>query len=167
MLTEVNVWKNRRFENLICPSHKYKVNIKEIHILYYKLINKCVEAEVADRSRLLVFCKKTVLKNLAKFTEKHLCWSLFLITLQTFRLLFSCEFCESFNNTFLIEHLWGLFLSSAPIRKLHKFKVLLDFRNTLAYYKLFESSCFLEFWKFYAKNRHYFLSSTIYLPKTH
>ena len=32
-----------------------------------------------------MFCKKGVLKNLANFTGKHLCWSLFLIKLQVFR----------------------------------------------------------------------------------
>ena len=32
-----------------------------------------------------VFCKKGVVKNFANFTGKHLCWSLFLITLQVFR----------------------------------------------------------------------------------
>ena len=29
--------------------------------------------------------KEAVLKNFARFTEKHLCWSLFLIKLQAFR----------------------------------------------------------------------------------
>ena len=33
----------------------------------------------------VVFYKNAVLKNLAEFTEKHLCWSLFLLTLQVFR----------------------------------------------------------------------------------
>ena len=53
---------------------------------------------------------KDVLNNLAKFTEKHLCLSLFLIKLQTFRSstllkketptqVFSYEFCEIFKNT--------------------------------------------------------------------
>ena len=32
-----------------------------------------------------VFCKKRCCKNVANFTGKHLCWSLFLIKLQTFR----------------------------------------------------------------------------------
>ena len=31
-----------------------------------------------------VFCKKAVLKYFAKFTEKELCWSLFLIKSQAF-----------------------------------------------------------------------------------
>ena len=33
-------------------------------------------------SRLLVLYKIGVLKNLAKFTDKHLCWSFFLIKVQ-------------------------------------------------------------------------------------
>ena len=36
----------------------------------------------AERRRLELFCKKSVLKTLAKFTRKHLCWCLILITLQ-------------------------------------------------------------------------------------
>ena len=32
-----------------------------------------------------MFYKKAILKNLAIFTEKHLCWSLFSIKLQVFR----------------------------------------------------------------------------------
>ena len=53
---------------------------------------------------------KGVLKNFAKFTGKHPCQSLFLITLQTsvFNFIkketvaqvFSCEFCKSFNDTY-------------------------------------------------------------------
>ena len=51
-----------------------------------------------------------VLKKLTIFTEKHLCWSLFLIKLQTWRpttlskktltQVFSCEYCETFQNSF-------------------------------------------------------------------
>ena len=32
-----------------------------------------------------LFCKKSVLKNFANFVGKHLCWSLFLRKLHTFR----------------------------------------------------------------------------------
>ena len=59
-----------------------------------------------------VFYKKGVLKNLAKFTGKKLCQSLFLIKLQdnfikkeTLAQGFSCEFYEIFKNTFFTEHL--------------------------------------------------------------
>ena len=37
-------------------------------------------------SRPEVFCKKGVLKNFAIFTGKHLCWSLFLIKLQAWKI---------------------------------------------------------------------------------
>ena len=45
-----------------------------------------------------------VLKNFANFTEKHLCWSLFLIEMQ----VFTCEICEIFKNTFFEERLWWM-----------------------------------------------------------
>ena len=59
--------------------------------------------------------KKCVLRNFAKFIEKHLCQSLFfnkvadlrLATLSERRLchVFSSEFCEISKNTFYTEHL--------------------------------------------------------------
>ena len=66
-------------------------------------------------SRLEVFCKKGVLRNFAKFTEKHLCQSLFFnkiagtacnfIKKETLPQVFSREFCEISKNTFYTEHL--------------------------------------------------------------
>ena len=38
---------------------------------------------ISRSSRPEVFCKKDALKSYAKFTGKHLCWSLFLIKLQS------------------------------------------------------------------------------------
>ena len=46
--------------------------------------------------KLEVFCKKVVLKNLSIFTEKHLCWSLFLIMLQAVR---SATLLKTDSNT--------------------------------------------------------------------
>ena len=57
-----------------------------------------------------------VLENIAKFTGKHLCQSLFfnkvvglrdatLLKKETLAQVFSCEVCEIFKNTFFIEHL--------------------------------------------------------------
>ena len=70
-----------------------------------------------------VFCKKGVLRNFAKFTEKHLCQVLFFTKVaglgpracnsfnkETLAQVFSCEFCEISKNTFFIEHLWWLLL---------------------------------------------------------
>ena len=62
-------------------------------------------------SRREVFCKNGVLKNIAKFTGKHLCQRLFFnkvaglawnfIKKESLAQVFSCEFCEIYNNTFL------------------------------------------------------------------
>ena len=59
-------------------------------------VNSFPSTEAATRC----FIKIGVLKNLAKFTGKHLCLSLFFkkgILAQ----VFSSEFCEIFKNTFL------------------------------------------------------------------
>ena len=45
-------------------------------------------------SRLQMFIKISVLKNFESFTGKHLCWSLFLTKLQSFK------FFKMFKNTF-------------------------------------------------------------------
>ena len=64
-----------------------------------------------------VLRKKGVLRNVAKFTRKHLCQSLLLIKLQAWSLqlyikkeilvqVFSCEFCQISKNTFCTDYLW-------------------------------------------------------------
>ena len=47
-----------------------------------------------------VFCKKAVLENFAKFTEKHLWQSLFFIKKETLAHVFFCEFWKISENTF-------------------------------------------------------------------
>ena len=64
-------------------------------------------------SRLEMFCKKGVPKNLAKFTGKHQCQSLFFnkvtglrpatLKKETLVHVFSCEFFEVLKNTFFTE----------------------------------------------------------------
>ena len=54
-------------------------------------------------SRPEVFCKKSVLKNFAKFTGKHLYQSLFLIKLQASA--FSANFAKFLRTAFLTEQL--------------------------------------------------------------
>ena len=60
-----------------------------------------------------VFCKKGALKKFAIFTEKHLCWSLCgrsglqFYQKETPTLMFFCEYCEIFKNTYFEEHLWA------------------------------------------------------------
>ena len=46
------------------------------------------------------FCKKGVLRNFAKFTEKHLCQSLFFIKKEALAQVFSYEFCGISRNMF-------------------------------------------------------------------
>ena len=69
-----------------------------------------------------MFCKKGVLRNLAKFIGKHLCQSLFFNEVAGLNFnkketlaaplaqVFSCEFCEISKNTFLFRTPkdWGL-----------------------------------------------------------
>ena len=67
-----------------------------------KLVSGCGPLIYSFRSsHLEVFWKKGVLRNVAKFTGKHLCQSLLLqpqacnlIKKQTLAQVFSCEFCE-------------------------------------------------------------------------
>ena len=72
-------------------------------------------------SRPEVFCKKGVLRNIAKFTGKHLCQSLFFnkvaglrpATLLKKRLWHRCfpvNFAKFLRTPFFIEHLWWLLL---------------------------------------------------------
>ena len=59
-------------------------------------------------SRPEVFCEKGVLRNFTKFTEKHLCQSLFFNKVEKKEILaqvFSCEFCKIFKNTFFYRTL--------------------------------------------------------------
>ena len=66
-----------------------------------------------------VFCKKGVLRNFAKFTGKHLCYSLFfnkvaglrVATLLKKETLAQCFPVKFLRTTFYIEHLWWLLLS--------------------------------------------------------
>ena len=70
--------------------------------------------------------KKDVIKNLANFTEKHPCWSHFLIKLkacgmqlylkETPTQVFSCEICEIFKSTYF-DNIWKrLLLTSIQTR---------------------------------------------------
>ena len=73
-------------------------------------------------SRPDVFCKKGVLRNFAKFTEKHLCHSLFFNKVPGLRSAilfkkrlqhrcFPVNFVKFLRTPFLTEHLWWLHLA--------------------------------------------------------
>ena len=81
--------------------------------MFYK-IGALKKIDALQNRRAEVFCKKNVPENFAKFTGKHLCWSLFLTKFQVSGLQFAkntpaqeffCEFCEIFRNIFFTEHL--------------------------------------------------------------
>ena len=62
-----------------------------------------------------MFFKISIVKNLQYFTEKHMCWSLSIITLQLYlketpTQMFSCEISQICKNTFFTEHLRRLLL---------------------------------------------------------
>ena len=71
-----------------------------------------------------MFCKKSVLRDFAKFTEKHLCQSLFFnkvaglspqacnfIKKETLPRYFPVNFAKLIKTPFFIEHLWLLLLN--------------------------------------------------------
>ena len=62
-------------------------------------------------SRPEVFCKKSVLRDFAKFTGKHLCQSLFINNFAdhvTLAQVFTVNFAKFWRTPFLTEHLWWL-----------------------------------------------------------
>ena len=90
-------------------------------------------------SRPEVFCKKGVLKNLAKFTAKHLCWSLFFILKKRLQhRCFPVNFAK-FLRTLFTEHLRWQLLHIDKLNKKCQFHVLI-----LLFYKII-TSIFLLF----------------------
>ena len=94
----------------------------------YVELNLTIMRVIQDgSSRPEVFCKKGVLRNFAKFTEKHLCQGLFLpeacnfIKKETRAQTFSCEFWEISENTFFTKHLWAVAFSWFWIRLWYEF----------------------------------------------
>ena len=55
-----------------------------------------------------VFMKKAVLKNVPIFTGKHLCWSLFSITLQVFRIRIWRLATEDYANILAVEQTYSV-----------------------------------------------------------
>ena len=94
-------------------------------------------------SRPEVFCKKGVLKNLAKFTGKHQCQSLFfnkvagLIKKETLAQVFSREFAKYLRTTFFIEHIWSLLLCLLLLLVLVSFNEHISLRKQAQFGKFF------------------------------
>ena len=110
-----------------------------------------------------VFCKKGILKNFANFTGKHLCWSLFLIKLQAWRLavstlstltdVFPCKWCKTFKNTYFEEYLRLLLTDTNCILLLSPWCKLEDgghnqpTSNRMIHFQYFQVSYHVKTWK--------------------
>ena len=92
-------------------SDKFKILTPKWQLLKI-LSNLKYYCQIIRSSRPELFCKKVVLKNFAKFTEKHLCWSRFYskvadvrpATLRKNKLrhrYFHLNFAKSLSNNFL------------------------------------------------------------------
>ena len=78
---------------------------------------------VCRSSRPEVLFKKGVLRNFAKFTEKHLCQQACnFIKKESLAVVFSCEFCKICKNTFFTEQLRWLLLCMGTENTLVAFK---------------------------------------------
>ena len=73
-------------------------------------------------SRPEVLCEKGVLRNIAKFTGRHLCQSLLFDKKETLGQVFPVNFVKFLRTPFLIEHLWWLFLFIDGTIPLHNFE---------------------------------------------
>ena len=92
-------------------SDKFKILTPKWQLLKI-LSNLKYYCQIIRSSRPELFCKKVVLKNFAKFTEKHLCWSLFsskvadvrpatLLKNKLRHRYFHLNFVKSLSNNFL------------------------------------------------------------------
>ena len=89
------------------PKWVNKITTKELIIQDFSGALRAL-SNIYKSIRRKVFCKKDVAKTFANVTGKHLCWSLFLMKLQSGRTPaqeFSCELCEIFKNTVFIDTL--------------------------------------------------------------
>ena len=85
--------------------------------------------------------KKAIINNFAKFTGKHLCWSLLLLKLKAFRsatllkenptLMFFCKYCEIFKNVYFEKHLQTTAFANSRVSVSQESLALPFKRNTL------------------------------------
>ena len=100
-------------EFFLVSVHSIFPSEKANSIAYFTLCHFAVSMQCRS-SRTEVFCKKCALRNVAKFTGKHLCQSLFRTTLLRRRLwhrCFSVNFAKFLRTPFLTEHLRWMLLA--------------------------------------------------------
>ena len=103
--------------------------------------------------------KKSILRNFAKFTGKHLCQ--ILVPWQKGTLVFSYEVCKIFNSTFFTEHIWAT--ASAHVMNLLLFLVLKSVnminvsiccKNMTIFSKSVSNSLFVQIISYYIGKKH-------------
>ena len=111
---------HRCSSEILCRIFSYLKDLLAFVFLYFPRVLS-VLVEFVRSSRAEVFFKKGDLRNLAKFTGKHLCQSRFLnivaglrpTTLLKKKLWHRCfpvNFAKCLRTPFFIEHLWWLLL---------------------------------------------------------
>ena len=124
---------------LLNPKTKHTVTSSSKAVQYQTMseetknlvVIKFHDDSISRSSRPEVFCKRGVLRNLVKFTGKHLRQSLFfnkiaglrpatLAKKETLTQVLSCEFCEISKNTFSYRTplvAASIFLASCQVRR--------------------------------------------------
>ena len=123
------------FQILRSSHQRYSVKKVLLEISQNSQENTCTRVSFLIK---LQASDKGVRKNFAKFTGKHLRWSIFFkvtdlkacslinfIKKVTTALMFSCEFCEPFKNTFSVKHLRTAAFVNILMKSWKSFKIYL------------------------------------------
>ena len=99
--------------------HQPKFLMSKKHLIEFDILDFLIRQKQPPDASMW----KGVLSNITKFTEKHLCQSIFFnkkvfIKKENLAQVFSCEFCEISKNTFFEEHLWTTACAAAFIEQL-------------------------------------------------
>ena len=110
----VSVWNTNQMTGFCM---EYITGLKWVDIARYSFISL---AWSSRSSRSQMFFKISFLKNFTMFTGKHLCWSLFLVKLQSLQHgCFPVNTLKFLRTAFLIEHpRWRLAWTLSPSGKM-------------------------------------------------
>ena len=133
------LWAGRYFERYFCTIMIIIIIIIIIILLLLELVLLQIRLVLffwVRRSSHRRCSIKKGLKNFARFTGRHLCWSLFLIKLQAWGPeVISGEYYDIWKNTYFEEHLRTIaseeyiFFPSLPCKLLFLFNGLLKAKN--------------------------------------
>ena len=137
------------YQNFFWPQVKWNVIISNKHSIN-KLFHELSDKLRLTTSRQKVFCKKGVLKNSAKFTEKHLCQSLFQQSCKPLPQALSREFCGILKSTLLLQNTHGCLWIKYPWKyKLLLFKDVAQALLKVQHQLVSSTSLDGSFWIFY------------------